>query len=229
MATDAPSGITTTTTMTDPANGAWLTLAQWLSPAFPLGSFAYSHGLEAAVVAGELPDAAAVEDWVAAVLEHGSGLSDAVLLSAAMAPGADHAGLGDTARALAASAERWEETRAQGAAFTETLNALESRDDPPLALPVAVGRAARSLGLAPAEVASVYLQAFVTTLVLAAVRFVPLGQTEGQAVIARLRPRVLTVAEQAAATAPGEIALSVPGADLAAMAHETMDVRIFRT
>ena len=228
MGMAGPSGITTPipTIMTDAAR---LELMQWLSPAFPLGSFAYSHGLEAAIAAGDVTDAGSLEAWAGAVLDAGSGLADAVLLVAAMAEGADHEGLDGIARALAASAERWEETRAQGQAFTETVNGIKGRAEAPLALPVAVGRAARDLGLPAEEVAGVYLQAFATTLVLAAVRFVPLGQTEGQAVLARLRPVVLRVAARAAGMAVEEITTSVPGADLAAMAHETMDVRIFRT
>lgn len=218
---------TATTMRMDDA--ALLTLAQWLSPAFPVGGFAWSHGLEAAVVAGDLHDATAVEGWIGAVLERGSGRADAVLLTAAMAPDADIAGLAALARALAASRERWEETVAQGSAFAETVNALTGREIPSVALPVAVGTAAQDLGLPPVRVAAFYLQAFAGNLVSSAVRFVPLGQTEGQRILANLRPLVLRIARGAAATAPEDITSSVPGADLAAMAHETQDVRIFRS
>ncbi len=216
------------TDMTGTAN-ALLTLAQWLSPAFPLGGFAYSHGLEAAIAGGEIGERGDVEIWIADVLAHGSGRADAVLLIAAMAPGADHAGLAARARALAATRERWNETIAQGTAFTQTVNALQDCDDPPAALPVAVGRAAAALDVAPVQVAALYLQAFASNLALAAVRFVPLGQTEGQGIVARLRPLILRVAAEAEETSVDAISTSVPGADLAAMAHETMDVRIFKT
>ena len=205
-----------------------LTLSQWLSPAFPLGGFAYSHGLEAAISDG-LATAGEVQGWLDDILRFGSGKADAVLLCAAMAEDADHGELAATARALAASRERWEETIAQGTAFTETVNALTGAAHAPAALPVAVGRAARGLGLPAAQVAALYLQAFATNLALAAVRFVPLGQTEGQRIVQALQPVVLEVADAAAETPVDAITNGVPGADLSAMAHEVMDVRIFRT
>lgn len=205
-----------------------LTLSQWLSPSFPLGGFAYSHGLEAAISDG-MTDPAEIERWLSDVLQVGSGRSDAVILCAAMAKDADHHRLSATARALASSRERWEETYSQGVAFTETVNALLGATYPPTALPVAVGRATRRLGLPPEQVVALYLQAFVANLALAAVRFVPLGQTEGQAIVQALQPVVLGVAAAAAKTPVDAITTSVPGADLSAMAHEVLEVRIFRT
>ena len=209
-------------------DGALLTLAQWLSPAFPVGGFAYSHGLEWALAAGAVTGAG-VEAWVADVLRDGAGAADAALLAAAMAPDADHAALDGLARALAPCAERWVETRDQGAAFAAAVNAATGTDDAPAALPVAVGRAAGRLGLPPRLVAGLYLQAFATNLVLAAVRFVPLGGGEGQRIVAALRPVCLAVAEGAVRTAPDEIATAALGAELAAMRHAAMETRVFRT
>ena len=219
----------TTGILTPMDDESLLTLAQWLSPAFPVGGFAWSHGLEAVIAAGEVGDAAELEAWITAVLDRGSGRADAVLLCAALDDEADLARLDALARALAASRERWEETVAQGTAFAETVGALTGRDLAPMALPVAVGTAARGLGLAKPQVAAFYLQAFVGNLVSAAVRFVPLGQTEGQRVLQTLRPTILAIAEEAACQKPEAITTAVPGADLAAMAHETMDVRLFRS
>lgn len=204
-----------------------LSLTQWLSPAFPLGSFAYSHGLEAAIAKGCVPDAPALERWLTDVLRLGSGRADAVLLSAAHR-GEDAATLCDTARALCASAERWEETRAQGAAFAATLTAL-GRPIAPMPLPVAVGVAARDLSLATEQVAALYLHGFASNLVSAAVRFMPLGQAAGQGVLARLHSVIDPVAAQAATEGVDDIATATFGADLAAMAHETLEVRIFKT
>jgi urease accessory protein len=210
-----------------------LALTQWLSPAFPLGSFAYSHGLEAAVAAGEVTDAAGVERWIGDVLAHGAGWNDAVLLALALADGTDHVALAGVARALAASRERLEETEAQGTALAATVSALSGRSLAPMPFPVALGAAAAPLGLPAERVVALYLQAFAGTLALAAVRFVPLGQTEGQRVLAALHPAILTLAEGAvrAAGSDGLEALggAALGADLAAMRHETLEVRIFRT
>jgi urease accessory protein len=213
----------------DVSDADLLTLVQWLSPAFPVGGFAYSHGLEWAISEGQVTDAGTLQDWLADVLTHGSGRADAVLLSRAMDPGADLAPIAATARALAASKERWTETQDQGRAFTEAVNALTANDFAPAALPVAVGRAARALSLPVARVAALYLHAFASNLVSAAVRFVPLGQTDGQRVLSALHPTIERVAREAAATPLEAITSGVPGADLAAMHHETQDVRIFRT
>ncbi|MCU4654733.1 urease accessory protein UreF [Roseibacterium sp. SDUM158016] len=216
--------------MTDAAD--LLALTQWLSPAFPVSSYAYSHGLEAEIAAGRVTDGAGVASWIATVLEVGSGRTDAILLAAAMRPGADLAALSDMARALAGSAERWEETRAQGAAFAGTRRSMGA-DAPDRPYPVAVGEAARALRVPSETVASLYLQAVAAALVSVAVRFVPLGQAEGQRVLAGLAPSIGTVARGAAGLAPGEVADALGGAafgaDLAAMEHETQEVRLFRT
>jgi urease accessory protein len=209
-------------------DAALLTLTQWLSPAFPLGSFAYSHGLEHAIAHGAVRDAAALEAWLVHLLRFGSGRADAALLHAALR-GEDACALAATARALAASAERARETEEQGAALVRAVNALTGRADPPRPLPVALGVAARPLGLPPERVAALYLQAFCGNLVACATRFVPLGQTEGQHVLARLAPAILAVAREVATLPVDRIASAAFGADLAAMAHETMDVRIFKT
>ncbi len=206
-----------------------LTLTQWLSPAFPLGSFAYSHGLEAAIVAGEVRNADALRTWLTDVLERGSGRVDAILLAEALKPEADHAALAATARALAASSERWTETEEQGRALTDTVNALTGADREPYPLPVALGAAAAGLDLPAVRVATLYLHAFASNLVLAAVRFVPLGQTEGQRVLSDLRPVIEAVATRAVAEGLAGLGSAAVGADMAAMRHETMDVRIFRT
>ncbi|MBN2905623.1 MAG: urease accessory protein UreF [Rhodobacteraceae bacterium] len=202
-----------------------LTLTQWLSPAFPLGAFAYSHGLEAAIDAGTVRDAEGVRDWLTLLLEEGTGAVDATLLCLARA-GDD---LAATARALAPSRERLFEAEAQGAAFASTVSALSGISLDPAPLPVAVGVAARRLALADEQVAALYLHGFASNLVSVAVRFVPLGQTEGQQVLAALHPTILAVAARAAITPLDDMASAAFGADLAAMEHETMDVRIFRT
>ncbi len=213
--------------MPDPT--ALLSLIQWLSPAFPTGGFACSHGLEWAISAGRVGSARALAAWLADLLDCGAGWQDAVLLSLALRAGADHAALDDLARALQPSAERLSETLDQGRAFAATVAALTGRDLPPRALPVAVGAAARPLGLDPAEVIGLYLHAFAGNLVSVATRFVPLGQTEGQAVLHGLHRPIADLARRAAGAEEGDLGGAALGADLAAFRHETMDVRLFRT
>lgn len=209
--------------------GALLKLSQWLSPAFPVSAYAYSHGLEAEVVAERLTDGRSVEAWISGVLQAGAGRTDAILMVAAMADSADLEALGDLARALAGSKERWEETRDQGAALAATLKGLGEGDGVAQAYPVVLGRAARRLRLAPETVAALYLQGFAGNLVSAAVRFVPLGQAEGQRILASLQSVIAQVAMEAVARGIDDIGQAAFGADLAAMEHESLEVRIFRT
>lgn len=206
-----------------------LRLSQWLSPAFPVSAYAYSHGLEAEIVAGRVMDGASLRAWVEGVLRAGAGRTDAVLMVAAMEKGADLAALGDLARALAGSRERWEETRDQGAALAVTLAALGEGDGEARAYPVVLGAAASGLGVAASVVAGLYLQAFAGNLISAAVRFVPLGQSDGQRIMAEVQPVVAQVAAEAVTCGLDGIGQAAFGADLAAMEHEGLEVRIFRT
>jgi len=205
-----------------------LALTQWLSPAFPLGGFAQSHGLERAIELRRVTSGGTLAAWLAHVLRYGSGQADATLLHAVLA-GADPDAMADLARALAASAERAHESEAQGAALARTVNATARRADPPRPLPVALGVAARGLGVPAVRVVALYLQAFAGNLCLCATRFVPLGQTEGQCALAALAPAISEVAGATERRDPETIATAAFGADLAAMEHETMDVRIFQT
>lgn len=206
-----------------------LTLTQWMSPAFPIGAFAYSHGLETAVADGSVSSPAVLQDWLTQVLKRGSGISDAVLLARALEPGADLDVLADEARARAGSRERWVETFEQGRAFTETVNALTGRSDPAVALPVAVGRVGQTLSLPAADVISVFLQAFASNLVSAAIRLIPIGQTDGQTVLHALNPIIGEVALRAIDTPLADVRIATFGAEVAAMRHETQDIRLFKT
>jgi urease accessory protein len=206
-----------------------LQLVQWLSPAFPTGAFAYSHGLEFEVSAGRVTSAADLSEWLRDVLSFGAGWQDAVLLAQALELDADLVALAGMAQALAPSAERLVETMEQGAAFARATSALTGLDLPACALPVAVGQAARTLSLPKAQVIALYLHGFAANLVSAAVRFVPLGQTEGQGVLAGLHPLIQNLAAKAATATLDDLASAALQADLASMRHETMPVRIFRT
>ncbi|MEM1101812.1 MAG: urease accessory UreF family protein [Pseudomonadota bacterium] len=201
-----------------------LALTQWLSPAFPLGSYAYSHGLETAISDGTVKDARTLAAWLETVLCAGGGWSDAVLLCAAQR-GEEVSAI---ARAVAGSKERLEETEAQGRAFVDTLAEL-GHDIPPAPLPVAVGMATKAFDLPPATIAAIYLQSFASNLVSCAVRFVPLGQSEGQRVLAGLSETILELAERAAEAEIDDLATGAFFSDLSAMAHEAQSARIFRT
>ena len=205
-----------------------LTLHTWLSPAFPVGAFAYSHGLETAIAEGTVTDAASARDWIGAILRHGAGRNDAVLLAHALR-GEDPKELDALARALCASRERLLETEKIGAAFAETVAGAWQGDGTPRAYPVALGIAARAKGLPEAETVSLYLLALVSNLVSACIRLVPLGQTEGQRIIAAFAPTIDAVSTQARAASLDDIGGCALAADIASMRHETQSVRLFRS
>jgi urease accessory protein len=207
---------------------ARLTRLQWLSPAFPVSGFAYSHGLETAVADGRISSALDLEAWLDALLMRGSGRADAILLARVLAGDAPE-DLAEIAAALAASRERWDETAAMGRAFLDTTAALGAAPSAPLPYPVAFGLRARVLGLPAAEVIGAFLHSFAANLTAVAVRFVPLGQTEGQAVLARLAPRLARLAGELVGAGLDDLASATFHADLAAMQHETLQPRLFKT
>lgn len=208
-----------------------LTLAQWFTPSYPLGAFAYSHGLETAIADGRINSAASLQEWLRDVLVHGSGRNDCVLLRAGFASDGPKA-LADVdahARAYAASAERLAETHVQGEAFARTTQAVWGNVIPPACHPVAIGYAAAQMGLPLTLTAQMYLQSFASNLVVAAVRLVPLGQTEGQAVLAALTPLCRDIVQDTGNATLDDLAGSAFLSDIAAMRHETLEHRIFRS
>lgn len=218
-------------------------LMTWASPAYPIGAFSYSHGLEAAVETGFVHDRASLVDWLGWIVERGSGLVDLGLLVAAWRAGAagderELAGVAEVAAAWRGAAELAVETQNQGAAFlTATLSAWPSERLRTLApaigarpsLPVAFGLAAACEGISLAGSATAYAQSFLANLVSAAVRLVPLGQTDGQRALAEL----LGGAERAIGTALARpldrLGTAAPMPDLMSMFHETQYTRLFRS
>ncbi len=214
-----------------PTDADILTLAQWFSPAYPVGAFTYSHGLEAAVDLGQVGDGQGLRDWLADVLQHGGGFNDALFLAAAYrAENADALGeINATALAFAASKERAVETQRQGRAFGLVTGEIWQGAGGDLVYPVAVGRAAVLQGLPQDLTAKMYLQAFMSNLVAAAQRLFALGQTEGQKIIRDLAPLCQQVAGDTRSGELSQLSATAFRSDIAAMKHETQYARIFYT
>lgn len=218
-------------------------LMAWLSPAYPIGAFSYSGGIEWAVAAGDISDAATLRQWLTVMVAEGGGFCDAVFLTHAHRAAAerDDAALRDVAElaaAFAPSKERHLETTAQGRAFLDTtraawpapaLDRLAAVWDGAVALPVAAGIAAAAHGIALTGALNAYLNALAANLVSAGVRLVPLGQTDGQRVLAALEPVVRITAERARATRLDDLGSAAFRADLASMRHESQYTRLFRS
>ena len=205
-----------------------LNLAQLLSPAFPTGAFAYSHGLETAFREAWIADAASLEDWLRDCLIEGTGRSDAIWVRSAFVA-EDPIELDRTARAFVLGRERLRETERQGAAFTRTANAVWLLDLPDLILPVAVGRVARLCDIDLDATVSLYLQAFASNLVAAAMRLSPIGQTAGQKVIHRLNETCLAVSKATRGLTEDDVFSNAFLSDIAAMQHETLEPRLFQS
>lgn len=219
-------------------------LLTWLSPSFPVGAYTYSHGLETAVAQESIRDRATAGDWVLDLLEHGGGMTDAVLLAEAWraVTADDPTRLQDVvveAQALAATSELALETEAQGRAFLTAVAAawpvapasdlLATAARLPVAYPVAVGVAAAGHGVALQPVLVGYLHAFAANLVSAIVRLVPLGQTDGLHLLRLVEPRLNRLADAALTTTIDEIATCCLAADIASMQHEIQRTRLFRS
>lgn len=211
---------------------ALLRLLAWLSPAFPIGGFAWSHGVEWAVEAGDLVDPATLQSWIEESLRCGSGRTDAILLRHAHAAHADPASLAEVAafgRAVQPARERLAETVQQGEAFCRAASAWGMTPHPGMPYPVAVGALAGTHGIAADATCAAYLQAFAAALISAAVRLIPLGQSAGLAVLAALEPALLEVSAESRSCTLEEISSITFRADLAAMRHETQYTRLFRS
>ena len=229
--------------MTTTTDAALYRLMTWLSPAYPLGAFSYSHGLEYAVEDGRVRNAAQLTEWIGAAVEQGAGRIDAALLSAAWRTMGDQnmrrmTELVELGAAWRGTAETALESAAQGAAFIAItcaawphprLEALVDAVGNRLALSVAVGSAAAIHAMPLPAVLTAYLQAFSANLVSAGVRLVPLGQTDGQRASAALEPVVARAAVAAMAADLDDLGTASPLLDWCSMKHETQYTRLFRS
>lgn len=206
-----------------------LLLLTWMSPAFPTGAFAYSHGLEWAIDTGTVRDAAALKAWIADLLTRGSGWNDAVLFARCWEE--DASSLNELALALATSRERHLETSQLGRAFRIAAGVFAPAvlDEEEIAYPIAAGSACAALGIDRRDALLAYLQGFAATLTSVAVRLVPIGQTAGLEVLRDLAPVIATAAERAASATLDDLGAITLAADIAAMRHETQRSRVFRT
>ena len=206
-----------------------LLLLNWMSPTFPIGSFAYSHGMEQAIADGRITNAAQTENWIRALLVQGSGWNDAVLFALCWSTPIDE--LNDLALALASSAERHMETTHLGRNFNIASSVWTGNkpEEGVMAYPVSAGQACKVMGIDQRHALVAYLQGFSASLVSVAVRLVPLGQTNGLLLLRDLAPFISSIAERAATASINDIGSSCIAAEIASMQHETLQPRIFRT
>jgi urease accessory protein len=211
-------------------------LLTWLSPAFPVGAFAWSAGLESAIASGTVHDRATTQAWVEGVLRHGSLRNDAILFAHAHRAAQDAKALSDLADlclALTPARERHEETTITGSAFATAARAwpapVLANLPTPCPYPIAVGAIAAGHGIALDAALLAWLTSSVHSQVSVAVRLVPIGQSDGLAIMATLEPEIASVAELCQHAALDDIGAVAYAADIAQMSHETLTTRIFRS
>ena len=216
-------------------------LMTWLSPSYPVGAYAFSHGLEYAVESGAIMDRESAYGWIRALVLEGGGRADLVFLKEAWQSWGDPGRMAELSRyavAYQATSELRTESLAQGRAFAdvtsdawphckliEVLTAIGSDT----AYPVVVGAVAGIHDIERDSAMTAYGHAFAANLVSAALRLVPLGQTEGQACLLQLIPELTQTAEHSVALADDELWVSGWGSAIASMQHETLYTRLFRS
>jgi urease accessory protein len=223
-----------------------LALAIWLSPAFPVGAYAYSHGLEWAVECGDLRGAESLRGWIADLLECGSLRADTLLFAEAFRASAQGdaialARVNELALALCGAAERRLETASQGLAFwraataawpDQRLDVLRCVAPDEIAYPVAVAVAAARFAAeqdALARAARAYVLGLVANLVSAAARLGLIGQTDGQKTLAALFDSIVALGDFVAGAGIADLGSCAFASDIAAMRHETQYSRLFRS
>jgi urease accessory protein len=215
-------------------------LLAWLSPAYPIGAFSYSHGVETAVEEGFVQDRRSLVSWLETVLSHGTGRVDGALFAAAWraAQSRDWKALENIAERAAAwrgTSEMALESRQQGGSFLSITRTAWPHPDfarapAELALPVAVALATALHGIELKAALEAYLHAFTANLISAAVRTVPLGQSDGQIALAALEPAVRHAMQAAVAALDlDEVGTATPLLDWCSLRHETQYTRLFRS
>ena len=217
-------------------------LLAWTSPAFPVGAFSYSHGLEWAVEDGTVKSADDLAAWLGDVLAHGTGRNDAIFFCAAYRAIGDAPALSAVAELAAAfqpSKERHLEATAQGPRLSgcgsaawpapQLDAAATALDGAVVTYPVAVALAAAAHGIPLAPALNAVLAAFVANIFSAGVRAIPIGQSDGQKVIARLGPAVAAARRGSGSASLDDLGGAALRADIASMRHETQYTRLFRS
>jgi urease accessory protein len=211
-------------------------LLQLASPALPVGAYSYSQGLEAAIEAGAVRDAAGAERWIGDILDHSLATMEAPLflrLCSAWASGDVAAAERWNALFLASrdTAELRAETAQMGYSLAKLLPQLGAGEVPlgEPSFPASFAHAAASWQIDPHEALVAYLWSWAENQVLAAVKALPLGQTDGQRMLFYIGEKLDAIASGAARLDDDAIGAFVPGLALLSSRHETQYSRLFRS
>ena len=206
----------------------FMTVMQWMSPAFPIGTFAYSHGLEWAIDKGHVSSGEKLQKWITDLLEYGSLRTDAIFISLILR-GHDVRKMNELSMALCPAGERLLETKLQGSAFTKVIEDVWQQDIGELSLPIAVALASKNQSIEQDLILPAYLHAFCSNLISAAIRLIPIGQTEGQRIMLELYQTISDLVQTASESEIDDLNSACFFSDVSAMEHEYLQPRIFKT
>ncbi len=210
----------------DPYNRHAQILQNWFSPAFPIGAFSYSHGLETAIHEGVVSDWQTLRSWISYLLKHGSAHNDIIFIKAAY----EREDVNTLCLSLSAGWERHQETKELGRAFASIVRQTCELNVPDgLAYPVAVGMAAQQMGINLRKTLLAYLQGFCANVISVAVRSVPIGQIEGQLCLMDLMHSIEEVCEAGLQKSLSELGGFALASDIYSLKHEMAEQRIYRT
>ena len=201
-------------------------LFSWFSPNFPIGSFNFSHGLEAAVEMKFIHDSFTLENWISNLITDGSGKTDIILLSNAYRG----KNINELALALCPSKERWIESIKLGKSFSKNIRnnwSYNIEDD--LAFPVALGKAGSFFSIPLDQLLIIFLQSFASNLITFGIKHIPLGQSAGQKILINLIPVIQAQSMKYKNYDITDIGSSAFISDLASMYHENLKNRIYQT
>ena len=206
----------------------FMTVIQWMSPAFPIGAFAYSHGLEWAIDKDHVSNGEKLQKWITDLLEYGSLRTDAIFISLILR-GHDVRKMNELSMALCPAGERLLETKLQGSAFAKVIEDVWQQDIGELSLPIAVALAAKNQSIEQDLILPAYLHAFCSNLISAAIRLIPIGQTEGQRIMLELYTTISDLVQTASKSEIDDLNSACFFSDVSAMEHEYLQPRIFKT
>jgi len=217
-----------------------LHLMQMVSPALPVGAYAYSQGLEYAVEKGWVNGRAGAEDWIGEVLSHSvGGLDLPVLLRLLKAWQQSDWGeiihWNQTLQAARESRELLLEDVQMGQALLRLLvslelpNALQWPQDEEVSFATVFALAAQHFEISDDDALSGFAWSWLENQAAAAIKLVPLGQTDGQRLLMALMPCVEQTVANAYLRSDDEIGAGLPGLAMASMQHETQYSRLFRS
>ena len=201
-------------------------LLSWFSPNFPIGSYNFSHGLEAAIEMNYIRDIVSLENWINYLINCGSAKTDSILLSNSY----KGKNINELAFALCPSKERWIETKQLGNAFCK--NIIENWSfniGSNLAYPVALGKAGAFFKIPLEQLLITFMQSFVSNLINVGIKHIPLGQSDGQKILVNQLPNIRKLALKYKKCEIDDIGTSAFISDLTSMYHETLNNRIYQT